>query len=67
MRSHWASAVETDLGRGTHVATTAERRKTLAELIDKFIAEQLPIRRGDTDQRNIKARLDSGGRKTPDS
>ena len=54
----WASAVETDLGRGTHVATTAERRKTLAELIDKFIAEQLPIRRGDTDQRNIKARLD---------
>src|SRR5437762_5690118 len=61
----WASAVETDLGRGTYVATTAERRKTLSELIEKFVDEQLPVRRGDADNRNIKARLDwwkeSGG------
>ncbi len=55
----WASSAETDLGRGVHVATTVERRKTLADLIDKFIAEQLPVRRGgNTDTRNILARLD---------
>lgn len=53
----WASNVETDLGRGAHVPTTAERRKTLADLIDKFIAEQLPIRPNNADRAKLEAQL----------
>jgi integrase len=52
----WAASVETDLGRGEHVATTAERRKTLADLIDKFIAEQLPVR-GTVDSAKLESQL----------
>jgi integrase len=40
----WAAKVETDLGHGTYVPTTADRRRTLADLIDKYLAEQLPIK-----------------------
>lgn len=43
----WAATVEADLGRGAFVPTTADRRRTLADLIEKFEAEQLPLRRGD--------------------
>ena len=53
----WASSVETDLGRGAHVPTTAERRKTLADLIDKFIAEQLPIRPNNADSAKLESQL----------
>lgn len=53
----WAKKVESDLGHGTYVPTTADRRRTVSELIDKFIAEQLPVRSSATDQRNLKARL----------
>jgi integrase len=54
----WASAAETDLSRGEHVATTAQRRITLANLIDKFVKEQFPLRDKATDARNLKSRLD---------
>jgi len=43
----WAASAETDLGRGAFVPTTADRRRTLADLIDKFEKEQLPLRKGD--------------------
>jgi len=46
----WAKAVETDLGRGTFVPTTVDRRRTVAELIDKYTAEELPIRRHNADR-----------------
>ena len=36
----WAASVESDIGRGTYVPTTTDRRRTLAELIDKFKAEE---------------------------
>jgi integrase len=52
----WAASVETDLGRGEHVPTTAERRKTLADLIDKFIEEELPIR-ANADSGKLRAQL----------
>jgi integrase len=45
----WAAKTETDLGHGTYVPTTADRRRTLAELIDKFIAEYLPIKPNNKD------------------
>jgi integrase len=40
----WAAKAESDMGHGTYVPTTADRRRTLAELIDKFIAEYLPVK-----------------------
>lgn len=40
----WAASVEADLGRGTYVPTTADRRRTLADLIDKYLKERLPLR-----------------------
>ena len=42
----WAAATESDLGRGAFVPTTADRRRTLGDLIDKFETDQLPLRRG---------------------
>lgn len=35
----WASAIETDIGRGAYAPTTADRRRTLGDLIDKFLTE----------------------------
>jgi integrase len=53
----WAKKIESDLGHGLYVPTTADRRRTLAELIDKFIAEQLPIRQRKADERNVRRAL----------
>ena len=53
----WSKKVESDLGHGAYVPTTADRRRTLADLIDKFIKEYLPIRRNNADERNITAQL----------
>jgi hypothetical protein len=49
--------VESDLGHGAYVPTTADRRRTLADLIEKFIKEYLPIRWNNADERNISAQL----------
>ena len=46
----WAKAVETDLGRGSFVPTTVDRRRTVADLIDKFIKEELPTRGHNADR-----------------
>lgn len=40
----WAKKVEADLGHGVYVPTTAERRRTFGDMIDKFILEYLPIK-----------------------
>jgi len=40
----WAKATETDIGRGVYVPTAADSRRTLADLIDKCIAEHLPTK-----------------------
>jgi integrase len=53
----WASKVESDLGHGTYVPTTADRRRTLSELIDKFVKEHLPIRPKNADSKKISAQL----------
>lgn len=47
----WAATAETDLGRGAFVPTTADRRRTLADLIDRFEKEQLPLRADDRKMR----------------
>jgi integrase len=41
----WATSVEADLSRGLHVPDTAERRRTLADLIDAYFRDYLPVRR----------------------
>ena len=38
----WAAAVAADFGHGVYVPTGTDRRRTLAQLIDKSIAEYLP-------------------------
>jgi integrase len=53
----WAKKVESDLGHGFYVPTTADRRRTLGELIDKFLLEQYPTRRQRADERNVKRNL----------
>ncbi len=40
----WAAKVETDMGHGTYVPTTADRRRNLRELIKKYREEYLPTR-----------------------
>lgn len=40
----WAAKAESDLGHGTYVPTTADRRKTLANLIDAYLTDYLPTR-----------------------
>jgi len=53
----WSKKVESDLGHGTYVPTTADRRRTLAELIDKFVAEHLPNRAKNADSKKTSAQL----------
>jgi len=38
----WAKAVETDMARGVLVPTTADRRRTVADLIDEYLRDALP-------------------------
>jgi len=40
----WAKKVEADLGHGVYVPTTAERRRTFGDMIDKFVTEYLPVK-----------------------
>jgi integrase len=40
----WAAEVETKMGHGAYVPTTADRRRTLAQLIEKYSDEYLPTR-----------------------
>jgi hypothetical protein len=53
----WAAEAETSLGHGVYVPTGADRRRTLADLIDKFVAEQLPIRANNADSKKMSAQL----------
>ncbi|MEO8507548.1 MAG: hypothetical protein ABI593_07960 [Betaproteobacteria bacterium] len=54
----WAKKVESDLGHGFYVPTTAGRRRTLGELIDKFLTEHLPIRQRKADVRNVRRQVE---------
>ncbi len=42
---------------GVYVPGTADRRRTLAELIDKFIAEYLPVKPNNKDSAKVTAML----------
>lgn len=47
----WASKVESDLGHGVYVATTADRRRSLADLIDTYVDEYLPTKANNLDRK----------------
>lgn len=53
----WAAAVETDLGRGVYVPTTADRRRTVADLIDVTIRDHLPNKRHSRDNAKLETKL----------
>jgi integrase len=53
----WAAKVETDMGHGTYVPTTSDRRRTLRDLIDKYRTEYLASR-GIVDEARQRALLD---------
>ena len=53
----WASKVEADLGHGAYVPTTADRRRTLADLIDAYKADYLPYKQHNKDASKQKAML----------
>jgi len=53
----WASAVETDLGRGVYVPTTVDRRRTVKDLIDVTIRDFLPNKRHARDNAKLETKL----------
>lgn len=65
----WAASVESDMGRGTYVPTTADRRRNLADLIAKYREEYLPTRGladGDRQHAQLDWWLDNFGHVTLD-
>ena len=53
----WASAIETDLGRGVYVPTTIDRRRTVADLIDCTLRDHLPTKRNNKSAHKVEAYL----------
>lgn len=50
----WASKVESDLGHGVYVPTSADRRRTFGEMIEKFVTEHLPTKTHNLDAEHTK-------------
>lgn len=53
----WAKEQEVDLGRGRHVPSAKERKRTLEDLIDTYVENAIPKKRHNKDQRNLESRL----------
>ena len=53
----WAAKTESDLGHGAYVPTTADRRRTLADLIEKYLTEYLPVKADNRDADGHRAIL----------
>jgi integrase len=53
----WAKEQEVDIDPGRRPRTTKERKRTLADLIDKYLAEAVPKKVHNKDKRNLEARL----------
>lgn len=53
----WAAKAESDLGHGTYVPHTADRRRTLATLIDAYSTEYLPFKANNRDAAGQAAQL----------
>ena len=44
----WASGIESAIHEGRHFKTTEARRRTLAELIDRYVRDALPLKKAKT-------------------
>lgn len=53
----WAGEMESRLQKHKHVPTTADMRRTFADLIDRYLAEELPIKRHNRSQKDSKRHL----------
>lgn len=53
----WAAKTESDLGHGVFVAQTADRRRTLADLIDKYLADYLPTKAHNLSAADVRTQL----------
>jgi integrase len=50
----WATQIEADLRRGRYVATTEAMRRTVAQLIDRYLEETLPHKARNRDRRSVE-------------
>lgn len=55
--STWAKSVETDLKRGKYVPTSEAHKRTVAQMIERYIGETLPYKSRNTDRKNVERRL----------
>ena len=55
--STWAKALETDLARGNHIPTSEAMKKTIADMIDRYIEETLPFKPRNKDKANVEKKL----------
>lgn len=53
----WAAKAEADLGHGAYVPTTADRRRTLADIIDAFLTDHLPVKQHNKNERMLRQQL----------
>lgn len=53
----WVKQVESDLKRGRYVATTEAMRRTVAQMIDRYLEETLPFKPRNKDQKGAKRHL----------
>lgn len=54
----WAKAAETDLSRGLYVPVSEDRKRTVADLIDRTIKDHLPTKRNNKSAHKVKAYLE---------
>lgn len=53
----WTAAIEGDLKRGKHLPSREASRRTLAELVDRYVAETLPYKARNRNQRQVRQQL----------
>ncbi len=54
----WAGKTESDLALGNYVPETVDMRRTVTQMIDRYIEEHLPSKRRNKDQANPKRHLE---------
>ncbi len=54
----WAKAAETDLSRGLYVPVSQDRKRTVADLIDRTIKDHLPTKRNNKSAHKVEAYLE---------
>ncbi len=62
MAERWAKTIEADMIEGRHFRGVEARRRTLAEAIDRYLAEELPKKRnGSTHRSNLPGGKSTSG------